>query len=182
MKAFFNPRQLLVCFAVVTFGFGATLAQAQAASFSATLTAEQRKAAGLDKLSPEELAALDRAVAAYRQSAETTAAKTAAATAVAEYKKHEEPGIVARALASFKRQQAEEKQERINAHIVGDFHGWEGRTLFNLDNGQVWQQATADEYYISPQKNPAVVVFKTTYGGYRLELQDGAWVNVKRLR
>jgi len=29
----------------------------------------------------------------------------------------------------------------IESRIVGEFTGWEGETVFELDNGQKWQQA-----------------------------------------
>jgi hypothetical protein len=28
----------------------------------------------------------------------------------------------------------------VDSHIVGNFDGWDGDTLFELDNGQIWQQ------------------------------------------
>lgn len=30
----------------------------------------------------------------------------------------------------------------IHSHIDGDFEGWEGETIFKLDNGQIWQQSS----------------------------------------
>src|SRR6202044_232769 len=29
----------------------------------------------------------------------------------------------------------------IESSISGEFHGWDGETIFKLDNGQIWQQA-----------------------------------------
>lgn len=169
-------RWLVGCAALVCLGATGLHAQAPAQKFSETLTAEQRAAIGLGKLSPEEVAALDAAADAFRRSVEAVATKQA----VAEYKKHEEPGIVARALASFKRQEAEARQENINAHIVGRFTGWEGHTVFRLDNGQTWRQVGSGMYYVSPVQNPEVEIYRTSSGIFRLRVSDGPSIAVMR--
>ena len=38
--------------------------------------------------------------------------------------------------------------EYLESRINGDFEGWTGETIFELDNGQVWKQASyAYNYY-----------------------------------
>lgn len=32
------------------------------------------------------------------------------------------------------------------ASIVGDFSGWRGKTVFRLDNGQIWRQRSSSQY------------------------------------
>ena len=32
------------------------------------------------------------------------------------------------------------------AALVGDFTGWRGKTVFRLDNGQVWRQRSSSKY------------------------------------
>jgi hypothetical protein len=168
---------------------------ASPATFSETLTAEQRARLGLDKLNPEELRALDAAIAQYRKTgtvealqrakAEAEQAKQeAVAAAVEEYKKKEEPGVVARALEIFKHKEADRRQERITGVLLDPFRGWEGSTIFRLDNGQVWQQAASDRYHTKPKNDVAVVIYKAPSGYFRLRVLDdeGAWVTVKRIR
>lgn len=172
--------------------------------FSTTLTAEQRQQMGLSHLTPGQLAALDAAVeefrqgreasavkqaataavAEYRQTQEPLAVQAAAAAAVDEYQRNKEPSVVARALDVLRRKHTEEQEERITAKITGRFSGWEGRTIFNLDNGQVWQQAAADVFDMKPATDVAVVVYKASSGYWRLRILDdkGAWVTVKRLK
>src|SRR5665648_304740 len=33
-------------------------------------------------------------------------------------------------------------EKLIESHIQGEFNGWDGETIFKLDNGEVWQQAS----------------------------------------
>lgn len=150
-------------------------------SFSATLSTEQRKSLGLEKLSPHEIAALDAAVEAYRNSTEANVVKRAAESAVAEYRKQAEPAVAARAVDAYKRKQAETHQELIEAKIDGRFTGWDGHTEFKLDNGQIWRQVGSDMYYLSPQQNTPIEIRLSKYGSYRLHLSDGAWVTVVRI-
>lgn len=151
--------------------------------FSSSLTPEQRLALGLSKLTPEEVAALDAAVAGYQKTSETVVAQKAAETAVAEYKKKEEPSVVSRALELFKVKQAEERQERITATMKDKFTGWSGSTVFHLDNGQTWRQASSDTYHTKARENVPVVIYKAPSGYWRLRILDdeGAWVTVKRV-
>lgn len=183
---------------------GAVLALAESSpGFLSTLSAEQRSRLGLDQLSKEQLALLDAAVDAYRGSGETKIAKEAAvaaveeykktaepvaiqqaaAEAVEEYKKTKEPSVVARALEALKRKHVEEQQEKTTAKLVGRFDGWDGQTLFRLDNGQVWRQAAPDVYDHKPAEDVAVVVYRSPSGYWRLRILDdkGAWVTVKRV-
>jgi hypothetical protein len=46
----------------------------------------------------------------------------------------------------------------IESNIKGDFEGWEGETVFVLDNGQVWQQA-GFEYHYHYAFRPKVTIF-----------------------
>lgn len=189
---------------VLMFLCGTALAVAEPGKgFLSTLSAEQRARLGLDQLSPEQLALLDSAVESYRGAATTEVAKEvavaaveeykktaesaviqqAAAAAVEEYKKTKEPSVVARALDALRRRHAEEQQERITARLVGRFDGWDGQTLFRLDNGQTWRQAAADVYDHKPAEDVAVVVYRSASGYWRLRVLDdkGAWVTVKRV-
>ncbi len=150
--------------------------------FSSTLGPAERAAVGLDKLTPAERAALDAAVESYRRAGETAAAQRAAQQAVADYRRREEPKQVARAVAQDRREQADRQVERIEANIVGPFSGWDGRTVFALDNGQVWRQVDPDVYYTSPARGTPVEIVRSRYGSFRLHLKNGAWVTVTRVR
>lgn len=174
---------------------GAVAHAADPAAFSQTLSPEERARLGLDTLTPEQVRALDAAIERYREAGAVEAARRAAvaaeqekqqavATAVEEYKKTEEPGVVARALDIFKRKEDENRQERITGVLLDPFRGWEGSTLFRLDNGQIWQQAAADRYYTKTRSDVPVVIYKAASGYFRLRVLDdeGAWVTVKRVK
>ena len=150
--------------------------------FLATLSPEQAKRLGLDRLTPEQAAAVNAAVEEYTKSHTSTVVQAAAAAAVVEYKAKQEPGVIARALGVQKQRHEEEKIERFTTTIIGRFSGWGGGTLFALENGQVWQQAGVGVYYTNPVENPEVEIRKALSGHFRLYLADGTWITVKRIR
>jgi len=156
--------------------FCAAAVCALAADFTGSLTREEMEKLGLDKLSPEQRAALDAAVERYKQTGETAAA----AAAVETYKKTEQPKVVTQALAEEKEER--ESSLRVESRIKGKFRGWFGGTVFQLENGQIWKQVGSDTYAAAAMESPEVEIAKSRYGHYRLRLADGAWVNVKRLQ
>lgn len=160
----------------------AAASPATRADFLATLPPEEVKRLGLDRLTPEERAAVDAAVEQYCKTHEAKATQQAAAAAVVEYKAKQEPAAIARAVGAEKQKLDEERIERFKSHILGRFTGWGGRTFFALENGQVWQQVGSEVYYLSPVENPEIEVRKAPSGYYRLYLSEGVWVTVKRVR
>ena len=178
---------------------GARAAEAER-PFTETLTAEQKQRLGLQAMTAEQIAELNAAVAAYTHGAKTAAVeqavadvqhkadekvqaaeKKAADTAVADYKKKQEPGVIARTLDVFKRRQEEDKLERFTAHVVGEFRGWQGGTYFPLSDGQLWRQTSNDTYEVPPVKNAEVEFYQSKNGYWRMKY-EGAWITVKRLQ
>ncbi len=164
--------------------------------FSQTLSPEQKARLGLSNLTAAQLAELDAAVSAYTHGETAVvvqqvekqadvrvqqAEKKAAETAVADYKKKQEPGVIARSLEIFKRREDEGRIQRFTAHVVGEFRGWQGGTYFPLDNGQVWRQSGAEAIEMPPEKNAEVEIYQSTNGYWRLKYH-GAWITVKRLQ
>jgi hypothetical protein len=50
--------------------------------------------------------------------------------------------------------------EVINTYIEGTFEGWDGETIFKMDNGQIWQQSSyAYMYYYA--YHPEVMIINT---------------------
>ena len=168
--------------------------------FTETLNPEQTQRLGLGALTPAQQAELNAAVAAYTHGAKAAAVeqavaqvqqqtqasvqqaeKKAADAAVAEYKKKQEPGVVARTLDLFKRKQEEDKRQRFTAHVVGEFRGWEGGTYFPLSDGQLWRQVGTDAYEVPPVKDAEVEFYQSKNGYWRMTYA-GAWITVKRLQ
>jgi hypothetical protein len=69
----------------------------------------------------------------------------------------------------------------IESSISGDFEGWDGETIFKLDNGQIWQQAEYD-YTYSYSYRPEVTIYQTR-SGCRMKVEDEEeTILVKRIR
>jgi hypothetical protein len=69
----------------------------------------------------------------------------------------------------------------IEASISGEFHGWDGETIFKLDNGQIWQQAEYD-YEYDYQYNPDVTIYSTS-AGCKMKVEDeDETILVKRIK
>jgi hypothetical protein len=77
----------------------------------------------------------------------------------------------------------EEQQEVvITAKVLPAFRGWSGKTVFHLDNGQVWQQRIAGKMRYSGDDS-TVVITQNLFGKYVLEHVDsGRAIGVKRIR
>lgn len=100
------------------------IAQTAQPAIQTQMTPEEFKAAGLDKLSADELARLNAWLG------RTLTTETAKAAADAKQKvEHESRGFF-----DFG------SEEPIVAHITGAFHGFGKGKTYTLDNGQVWQQ------------------------------------------
>ena len=70
----------------------------------------------------------------------------------------------------------------LEARLVGDFKGWTGKTVFRLDNGQVWRQRSASTY--RHKGSDMRVRFEQNWmGGWEMEvLSSGKSVLVKKVR
>lgn len=127
--------------------FSAACLGAAEKEFTSRLTPEEYKAAGLDKLTPAERAALDRLVAGEKlASAEAAAAETKAtiaATAPAESKPAKSGWI--RLLPG-----TQIEYETVETKLAGEFAGWRGKTYFALENGQTWVQVDSSSYITRP--------------------------------
>ena len=125
-------------------------------------------------------------VAEVRHEAETKVAaiKQAAEVKVAEAKnevaKQVEPAAAKGkpgwfgALLTLSRASAKpETAEPLVSHLVGDFRGWAGNTLFTLDDGTRWvQQNQVDKYQYSPVlHSPRVTVKPASMAGFWLEIE-----------
>lgn len=113
-------RRILLLAALLA--LAAPLSAQEFSSLEERMSYAEFKAAGLEKLSPEELAALNDWL--RRQG---TLAGAATATTAA-------PSSDNRGLPESS------SREVIVSRILGEFTGWTGNTRFTLENGQVWEQ------------------------------------------
>ena len=69
----------------------------------------------------------------------------------------------------------------IESAISGEVHGWNGDTIFKLDNGQIWQQAEYDYTYFY-EYHPDVTIYQTR-GGCKMKVEDeDDTIIVKRIK
>jgi len=123
-------------------------ARADGPDVRALMTPEEFRAAGLDKLSPQEIEALNRWVVAYTAK-DAPEVRKKDVVVQAEVKKVDADGIKTR--------------------IVGDFRGWDGNTVFRLENGQVWKQRLAGQWFYRAQ-SPEVILRKNLLGYWTLKV------------
>ena len=119
-------------------------------SIQQIMTPEEFRAAGLNKLSPDELQKLDAWLQGYRQVTEQTAEKKATAKASAE---------------------SHAKMDLLVSRVDGTFNGLTGRTVIRLEDGTVWKQANADDRY-RPKvtDHPAAAVIHGVFG-YKMRIE-----------
>jgi hypothetical protein len=72
--------------------------------------------------------------------------------------------------------------KKIQSRFVGDFTGWDGKTVFELENGQVWQQAESGRFTYRAV-NPMITIKRGFLGSYILTVDDmNTTVRVKRIK
>lgn len=74
------------------------------------------------------------------------------------------------------------ESQEINSRIAGEFSGWEGRTRFTLENGQVWEQRRSSRWKVSLQ-SPEVRLYQNFLGAWEMEIVDeDRTIGVRRIR
>jgi hypothetical protein len=69
----------------------------------------------------------------------------------------------------------------VESTISGEIEGWDGETIFKLDNGQIWQQASYDYTYFYEYR-PEITIYQTS-AGCRMKVEDETdTVLVKRIK
>jgi len=72
--------------------------------------------------------------------------------------------------------------DKIQSRYVGEFTGWDGKTVFELENGQVWQQSGSGRmtYRVT---NPMITIKRAFMGSYLLKVEGrNKSVRVKRIK
>jgi hypothetical protein len=145
------PCVILGLFAIFAFARIANGAREEASGgIQEMMSAEEFKAAGLNKLTPDELQKLDAWLQGYRQVTEQKAEKVASARAAKIEKT---------------------KMDLLVSRVDGTFYGLTGRTIIRLEDGTVWKQANADDRY-RPKvtDHPAAVVVHGIFG-YKMQVE-----------
>jgi len=150
--------------------------------FWAQLTPEERKTGGVDQLTPEQQAALDRLAERFAHRETEPLREQARREARAEARQQVEAEQKVRAVAAAGRSDSE-TSAIVHARIVGAFEGWSGQTLFRLDNGQVWKQSNASDSQWFPSQQDLEVEIRRNTSGWKLRLLPRGWeVYVRRVK
>lgn len=151
------------CFLLATLLAIPSLAAAQQAPpIQEAMTAEEFKAAGLDKLSADELARLN-AWLDRRVEQQTSAAVAAVAEQAREEGRQE---VVEKNRGFFHFG----SDDPITAAIVGEFNGFGKNKRYRLDNGQVWEQTDSAQLAGVRRSNPQVTIQPGLMGAWYLRI------------
>lgn len=157
-----------------------------AGDFTQTMTAEEREAAGLGKLTPAELARLTAAVERYKSGevgAVQQEAERKVAAAEAKVKESEAKATASRksgpswlgALIALDRAEKNAgPSEDLHTRLEGTIKTFSGRRNFKLANGQVWQMVEAGSYAGPVYQNPEVIIRPGVLGTFWLNIPDAA--------
>jgi hypothetical protein len=112
----------LICISLIAFSVTTVLGyQSRSLRINDLMTVEEFRATGMNKLTPEEIKQLDAWLNRYTSRVakavlDSQESKTKPMTSG-------DPSV-------------------IESRIDGEFEGWEGDTIFKLENGQIWQQSS----------------------------------------
>jgi biotin carboxyl carrier protein len=165
---------LLLCLAPVV-GF----ASEPYVAIEQRLTAEQRKATGLDTLTAEQLALLNRLLSEDRAQAvqAASAAATEAATQAAAQAAAATAAETVAAPAPPPREMDTSRylgldQKPIASRVKGTVTGWQPGTEFALENGQVWKVLKGSRTLDEPVESPAILVVPGLAGRWFLQVHE----------
>ncbi|NND45346.1 MAG: hypothetical protein HKN58_08480 [Xanthomonadales bacterium] len=153
------------------------LAQEKFSSVEERMTGKEFMDAGLDKLTDEELAALNRWLRdhsiATLDSAPARSRATAPGTSAAAAVGGDERGF----------EGAATDRSTIVSRLVGEFDGWDGETVFELENGMVWKQDETDKFFTRNMVNPEVTIKSGLFDSWRLSVEGyNKSVKVERIQ
>jgi hypothetical protein len=118
-----------------------------------SMTAQEFKAAGLEKLSTEELNNLNAWLQGYRHTAETKATEKA----TVEVKKK----VAAQARRSL---------DTVETRVDGPVPHLTGHSIIKLEDGSMWKQVNPEDRYASPPIDHPTAVVTHTMFGYKMRI------------
>jgi len=147
-------KRILTLALTTVLATGAAHAQQGFSTVEERMTGKEFTAAGLDKLSSEELAALNEWLRAH---------------SVATLENQNETYTDARGFET--RAMAELDDSDVVSRIKGSFSGWTGDTVFELENGMIWKQVEDGSFYIPPTDQAVAVIDKGVLNAWRLKVE-----------
>jgi hypothetical protein len=128
------------------------------------MSPEEFKAAGLDKLSPEELKNLNASLKGYRRNVETKAEK---ATAEATKKTVEAERKTAEA---EKKARSRVTMDRIDSRVDGTITRLTGHSIIRLEDGTMWKQARSEDRFRAQVIDHPTASVEHVVFGYKMRI------------
>jgi len=132
-------------------------AQQAFSSLEEQMSGHEFHAAGLEKLTPEELTTLNTWIR-NRSLATLNAARPPASNTA------EDSGTAVPSIQDMER-------SLITSHLVGKFTGWDGQTVFKLENGMIWAQKGKKKFHSEEISNPVVIIESGMFGVWNLRIE-----------
>ena len=156
-----QKNHLLLLLGACAFAIAGAASAAGFSSLEERMSQSEFHAAGLDKLSPDELKALDDWLRTHATGATTYVTPTGAPVF---YPKSSD-------------------REVIETHIDGKFTGWYGNSTFKLENGQEWTQAESGAFNGGKYDHPKVKIKPMLLGAWLMYVEPcGCSVRVNRTK
>ena len=149
-------------------------AQERFSSVEERMTGKEFMESGLDKLSDEELEALnnwlrDHSVATLENKAAPSSGFARPDPDAHADKRGFEGG--------------RKDKNAIVSRLIGDFNGWDGDTIFTLENGMIWKQKETDHFSTRTLVNPVVTIKSGMFKSWRLSVEEhNESVKVERIQ
>lgn len=143
-----NTPRALLGIVLLLWGSFTFAAEDDFPGFKKLMTVEEFEGTGLNKLSGKELDALNDWLIRYTAGEAQVLQVTSEAVREAE------------------------KSYEVESRIIGDFSGWTGKTVFRLENGQVWRQRLSGRYPYRGPANPKVIISKNWAGYFKMTLVE----------
>lgn len=151
------------------------LAASAFSSLEEQMTGKDFTATGLHKLTPEELAALNNWIRVR------SLATLETATSLTDGAADDATPADSRGFADKKSGKSD--RTPITSRVMGTFTGWDGNTLFKLENGMVWEQDDKDKFYVKAVENPVITIKPHLFNTWRLSIEGhSSECKVKRLQ
>lgn len=144
---------------LLALAFAGTVHAQQFSSLQERMSATEFKKAGLDKLSPEELRALNDWLRSHVGIVGSGPASTAA------------PMVIGPADQFGYREPVSQPREQVESTLPGRFSGWDSHTQFNLANGQVWQVSESSSWGCQTMQDPKVTIKPMILGSWLMYIQ-----------
>ena len=143
-------------------------------SLEEQMTGKEYTATGLNKLTPEELDALNNWIRGHSLA---TLDQPRGGSYVAT------PGDGGDTRGFEDKEEAKMDRSVITSSIKGSFTGWDGSTVFELENGMIWEQVDKDTFYIREVENPEVTINPSAFHTWRLSAVGyGSECRVERIQ